>query len=550
MGFRDQGNQVTPIDDGGSFDTGEDTAIAISESAANALAAANSAAAALVSENNAETSETNAATSASTATTKASEASTSASTATTQAGIATTQAALATTNGAAQVVLAEAQVTLATTQAGIATTQATNSATSATAAQTAETNAETAETNAATSAATATTKASEAATSATSSATSASASEAAKDAALAALDSFDDRYLGAKASDPTLDNDGNALIAGALYYNTTDNVMKVYTGSSWVAAYASLSGALVALDNLSDLDNAATARVNIGLEIGVDVQAHSSALDGTTASYTTALDTKLAGIEPGATADQLALEEACKNVSGGSLAIGTPVYQSGTSGNAMEVQAARADTAASMAAVGVITSTLADEAEGFVALTGFVQGLNTSSFSAGDTLYIAATGGFTSTPPAGSANLIQNIGKVIKVHASNGSIMVTGAGRANATPNLNDGDIFIGNASNQSSTTNLTTEVQSLGDARYLSKTGGAMTGAITTTSTFDGRNVSVDGVKLDGISIGADVSATVVTQAFVNNLNVDAGTLGGDTKATILSTAESSSLALAIALG
>ena len=52
MGFGDQGNQVTPVDDGGSFDTGTDTAISISESAANALAAAVSAAAALVSENN------------------------------------------------------------------------------------------------------------------------------------------------------------------------------------------------------------------------------------------------------------------------------------------------------------------------------------------------------------------------------------------------------------------------------------------------------------------------------------------------------------------
>ena len=91
------------------------------------------------------------------------------------------------------------------------------------------------------------------------------AAEAAKDAALAALDSFDDRYLGAKASDPTLDNDGNALVAGALYYNTTDDVMKVYEGSSWVAAYASLSGALLATSNLSDLTNTTTARTNLGL---------------------------------------------------------------------------------------------------------------------------------------------------------------------------------------------------------------------------------------------------------------------------------------------
>ena len=41
-------------------------------------------------------------------------------------------------------------------------------------------------------------------------------------------DTFDDDYLGSKASDPTLDNDGDALADGALYFNTTDNVMKVY----------------------------------------------------------------------------------------------------------------------------------------------------------------------------------------------------------------------------------------------------------------------------------------------------------------------------------
>ena len=118
---------------------------------------------------------------------------------------------------------------------------------------------------AAASAATASTKAGEASASATASATSASASEAAKDAALAALDSFDDRYLGEKASDPTTDNDGDPLSAGMLYYNTTIDIMKVYTGAIWVAAYASLSGALLAINDLSDLQNVSSARGNLGL---------------------------------------------------------------------------------------------------------------------------------------------------------------------------------------------------------------------------------------------------------------------------------------------
>ena len=59
------------------------------------------------------------------------------------------------------------------------------------------------------------------------------AAEAAQAAAELAADNFDDTYLGAKASDPTVDNDGDALNAGDLYFNTTSNVMKYYDGSSW-----------------------------------------------------------------------------------------------------------------------------------------------------------------------------------------------------------------------------------------------------------------------------------------------------------------------------
>lgn len=65
----------------------------------------------------------------------------------------------------------------------------------------------------------------------------ASTAESARDATLAAFDSFDDRYLGSKTSDPTLDNDGNALVGGTLYFNSVEGVMKLYTGSAWVVAY-------------------------------------------------------------------------------------------------------------------------------------------------------------------------------------------------------------------------------------------------------------------------------------------------------------------------
>ena len=96
--------------------------------------------------------------------------------------------------------------------------------------------------NASTSASNASTSASNASTSATNASNAQTAAEAARDSALAAYDNFDDRYLGAKSSNPSVDNDGNALLAGSLYYNTTVPEMRLYTGSAWVAAYVSGAG--------------------------------------------------------------------------------------------------------------------------------------------------------------------------------------------------------------------------------------------------------------------------------------------------------------------
>jgi hypothetical protein len=61
----------------------------------------------------------------------------------------------------------------------------------------------------------------------------ASTASAAATAAAASYDSFDDRYLGAKASAPSVDNDGNALATGALYFNSVTAVMQVWSGSAW-----------------------------------------------------------------------------------------------------------------------------------------------------------------------------------------------------------------------------------------------------------------------------------------------------------------------------
>ena len=102
-------------------------------------------------------------------------------------------------------------------------------------ANTAATNAGNSATASATSASSSSSSATASASSATASASSATGAASSATAAAASLDTFDDRFLGAKSSNPSVDNDGDALATGALYFHTGDNNMRVYNGSAWQA---------------------------------------------------------------------------------------------------------------------------------------------------------------------------------------------------------------------------------------------------------------------------------------------------------------------------
>ena len=155
-------------------------------------------------------------------------------------GLAGGYAAAAAASASAASASETAAATSATNSANSASASATSAAASLasqTAAASSASAASTSASNASTSASNASTSASNAATSATNAANSATSAATSAASALAAFDNFDDTYLGAKASDPTVDNDGDPLTGGDLYYNTTNDVMRVYTGSVWVTAY-------------------------------------------------------------------------------------------------------------------------------------------------------------------------------------------------------------------------------------------------------------------------------------------------------------------------
>lgn len=301
-----------------------------SASSTSATAAATSTSAALVSQNAA-------AASATTATGAQAAVAASATTATTQAGIATTKATEASTSAVAAAASqasatasqssATTSAATATTQASTATTKAAEAVTSAAAALVSQGAAASSQTASAGSATTATAqaviatdKAAAALASANAAGSAQSAAEVARDQTLSAYDSFDDRYLGTKAAAPTLDNDGSALVGGSLYFNTVTNEMQVWTGTSWLAAYASLSGAMLATANLSDLGNLATAKAN--LAIGNVENKSSATIRGelTAADVTTAL-----GVTPVSTATSVAYSGLTGTV---------PTWNQSTAGNA------------------------------------------------------------------------------------------------------------------------------------------------------------------------------------------------------------------------
>jgi len=82
---------------------------------------------------------------------------------------------------------------------------------------------------------------------------------------VADITNFSDVYIGPAASDPTVRSDSSALQEGDLYFNTTTDIMRVYTGSAWTDLGVTSGSFLQVNNNLSDLASASTARTNLGL---------------------------------------------------------------------------------------------------------------------------------------------------------------------------------------------------------------------------------------------------------------------------------------------
>lgn len=150
---------------------------------------------------------------------------------------------------------------------------------------------------------------------------------------------------------------------------------------------------------------------------------------------------------------------------GEALTKGDPVYISGVSGNKPVVMIADSGDPAKMPAFGLASTSVSLNANVEITTFGTLGNIKTdyAGWVLGDTLYVQG-GSLDNEKPSGETGLIQNLGKIQRIHSSSGSIKVGGAGRTNDTPNLNEGNIFIGDVTNCQVTSSLATEVSSIVD--------------------------------------------------------------------------------------
>lgn len=244
-----------------------------------------------------------------------------------------------------EILLADDNAVIATTQAGIATTQASI----------------------------ATTKADEASTSA-------AAALVSEQNAVSLLDQFDDRYLGSKVSDPLADNDGNVLLDGALYWNTTTSQMMVYDLGNlvWLPALTLSANSEATLINktIDDISNT----------VGAD-HVHYK----------------------------------CRNTSGTTIPRGVVVTAQGTQSDTDYIEIVPVTDPQTQIALGITHTELSNNGTGLVINTGVVDSTNTSTWAVGTILYPNSTGGLTSTKP--TAGRYQACAVVLRQHSNQGTLL-------------------------------------------------------------------------------------------------------------------------------
>ena len=248
-------------------------------------------------------------------------------------------------------------------------------------------------------------------------------------------------FLGSKSVDPVVDNQGNPLVVGTMYYNDVIGQLKLWNGTEWTTAAFSAEGAVfsfngrtgaVALTNsdvtiavgknisdaikYSEADKVLTDvnKVNLSTDTSLVASAGQITWNPNERTADIGLDNNVV-LQVGQ--ETVAL---VRNGTASSIPDGTVVMLTGSVGNSGRLVVAPYDGVADASLIlGIATETIAAKADGFVTSYGKIRGIDTSMWSDGDVLYTNGSG-LATTPPAG---LNMKIAAVVHSH-TNGTLMV------------------------------------------------------------------------------------------------------------------------------
>lgn len=184
------------------------------------------------------------------------------------------------------------------------------------------------------------------------------------------------------------------------------------------------------------------------------------------------------------------LEIEVRNTSGSTIPANSAVYISGVSGNNDLIELAV--NTGSNPAMGVTLSSIPNNSNGIMIIGGEIGSFDTGSYSENDILYLSNVAGeLTNVRPSLATEFIQNVGRVVRSHASNGTIIVQGAGRYNDVPNLAHLNVFIGNLGGVEKRQLTYTDILNTPASQTLSL-------ATNTLSISDGNSVDLSTIAVD----------------------------------------------------
>ena len=247
------------------------------------------------------------------------------------------------------------------------------------------------------------------------------------------------------ASYASASTDAQTAVSASYAVNATDAVTASFATSASHAANSTSSSYAISSSHAISSSFAVTASFVDGnvasASYAVSASHALNADNATTASYAlNALSASHALISDVA-GDAEDLIVGVKNTSAYTITKGTPLHATGVTGENIDVVTASCD--GNIPAIGVAQADINSTAAGNAVVSGRLIGFNTNGFVAGEVVYVGLDGALTQTKPTGS-HLIQNIGIIGKVDATDGEMVVLGSGRTNDLPNIAEGYLWVG----------------------------------------------------------------------------------------------------------